>query len=116
MSKFHTAFGSGAWNTKTLKFLVSVNALSREQMQVIIDLSRDILKVNESCLDEMDGGDDDSRAHLQERTFNESEIESVCSDDDNIPGWDPISSHKPQKSHTSEPGPSTGSSKNKSGV
>ena len=112
-SKFHTAFNAGAWNLKTLNFLVSANGLSRDQMQVIIDLSRDILKANDNCLDELENeNNNDPRARLQERTFNDSEIESVCSDDEDMPGWDPIPGR--ELSRAPEPSSSTtGLSKSK---
>lgn len=106
-SKHHTAFTAGEWNLTTLKFLKSVNKLSSDEMQVIMDLSRSLLKESDSH--ELDDDDDDPRGNLQQRTFNESEIES-CSDDENMPGWD--LAEKPQK--LAAAGPS--SSKGKSGA
>lgn len=102
---FHTAFAAGAWNIKTLKFLNSVNKLSSDEMQTIMDLSRSILKENDS--QELDDDDDDPRGNLQQRTFNESEIESICSDDENMPGWDSME----KGPHAARPSSSKGKSR-----
>lgn len=106
-SKHHTAFAAGEWNLRTLKFLQSVNKLSSDEMQVIMDLSRSILKENDSH--ELDDDDDDPRGNLQQRTFNDSEIESICSDDENMPGWDLV--ERPQARAIAGPSSSKGKSR-----
>lgn len=106
---FHTAFSAAGWNLKTLQFLKSVNSLSADEMQVVMDLSRDILKDNDSRLAELEDDNDDPRGNLQQRTFNDSEIESICSDDENMPGWD--SMERPQNVHASGSSSSRGKSR-----
>ncbi len=87
---FHTAFSAGKWNVKTLQYLKTIKLLSAKEMRSIMDLSQDLTKANDNRTAELEENDDDPRGHLRGRTFNDSEIESVCSDDEDVPGWGSI--------------------------
>lgn len=83
----HAAFSAGEWSLKTLQFLKSVQALKPNEMQAIMDLSRELIKGRNSRSVELEDDDDDPRAHLCGRTFNDSEIDEACSDEEDMPGF-----------------------------
>ncbi len=67
-----------------------------------MDLSRDHIKANDNRMPELEENNDDPHGHLHGRTFNDSEIESICSDDENMPGWGSMrNAGKAQQAHAS---------------
>lgn len=52
-----------------------------------MDLSQGLIKTHNSRTAELEEDDDDPRAHICRRTFNDSEIDSACSDDEDMPGF-----------------------------
>jgi hypothetical protein len=105
-STFHTAFSAGEWSIKTLQYLISVKKLTSDEMQKVMNLSRDLIKGrNNHRAAELEENDDDPRSNLCGRTFNDSEIESFCSDDDDMM----MTSSKPMHRSKSQSGSSNAS-------